>query len=252
VRKTISSSVEAFEYPSNADPLPVLWDVLTEIGAGSNGTKANSVGDESTGPDMADRVLSGPTHAEIKEAFEAGREQGEREARAIAAVAQLALLREEEGKRAEQAINLAGQLATERDQFLQTVEHEVVKLALAIAARILRREAQIDPLFLMGAVRVALGQLAETMKARLRIPARDVELWTDTIAHLPNLKIIPSVIADDRMQVGECVIETDIGSVDLGLGTQLHESERILFHGSTVRTPEIQSPSVRDKKEERV
>ncbi len=35
-----------------------------------------------------------------------------------------------------------------------------MKLALAVAARILRREAQMDPLLLTGAVRVALGQLA--------------------------------------------------------------------------------------------
>ena len=40
----------------------------------------------------------------------------------------------------------------------------MVKLALAIAARILRREAQTDPLLLTGAVRVALGQLAATLR----------------------------------------------------------------------------------------
>ena len=48
----------------------------------------------------------------------------------------------------------------ERDRYLHAVEHEVVKLALAVAARILRREAQMDPLLLTGAVRVALGQLS--------------------------------------------------------------------------------------------
>jgi len=34
-----------------------------------------------------------------------------------------------------------------RDRFLEAVEHEVVELALAVAARILRREAQMDPCF---------------------------------------------------------------------------------------------------------
>ena len=38
----------------------------------------------------------------------------------------------------------------ERDRYLQAVEHEVVELALAVAARILRREAQMDPLLLTG------------------------------------------------------------------------------------------------------
>lgn len=163
----------------------------------------------------------------------------------------MTLLREEGGKRAEQAIVLTGQLADERDHFLQTVEHEVVKLALAIAARILRREAQVDPLFLIGAVRVALGQLAETTKVKLRVPACDVGIWNDTIAHLPNLKVIPSVIADDHMQLGECVIESEMGSVNLGLATQIREAERILFDGSDERAPEIKSLSARiDEKEQ--
>ena len=134
-------------------------------------------------------------------------------------------------------MNLAVQLGTERDKFLQTAEHEVVKLALAIAARILRREAQIDPLFLLGAVRVALGQLAETMQVKLRIPAHEAELWTETLAHVPNLKMIPSVIADDHMQLGDCVIETEMGSVNLGLTAQLQESERILFQGGSTTHP---------------
>ena len=112
------------------------------------------------------------------------------------------------------------------------MEHEVVKLALAIAARVLRREAQVDPLFLIGAVRVVLGQLAEAIQVKLRVPADETELWSETIAHLPNLRNTPSVISDDRLQLGECVIETEMGSVDLGVSTQLREAERSLFHPS--------------------
>ena len=62
-------------------------------------------------------------------------------------------------------------LPQERDRYLHAVEHEVVELALAVAARILRREAQMDPLLLTGAVRVALGQLSGSTEVRLRVPA---------------------------------------------------------------------------------
>jgi len=48
------------------------------------------------------------------------------------------------------------------------VEHEVVKLALAVAARILRREAQMDPLLLTGAVRVALDNSLDRPSAAAR------------------------------------------------------------------------------------
>ena len=35
-----------------------------------------------------------------------------------------------------------------------------------------------------------------------------------------------------RMSLGECMLETDLGSVDLGLESQLAEIERALFEGT--------------------
>ena len=40
------------------------------------------------------------------------------------------------------------------------------------------------------------------------------------------------LIVFDRLQLGECVIETEMGSVDLGVSTQLREAEHSLFHTS--------------------
>ncbi len=105
----------------------------------------------------------------------------------------------------------------------------MVKLALAVAARILRREAHMDPLLLTGAVRVALGQLSATTQVRLRVPAADLELWADTIAHLPNLAKKPMVVAGEGMRLGDCAIETELGSVDLGVRAQLGEIEHGFF-----------------------
>ena len=112
---------------------------------------------------------------------------------------------------------------------MHEVEHEVVKLALAVAARILRREAQMDPLLLTGAVRVALGQLSGSTEVRLRVPAGELDLWADAIALLPNLALKPSVIAGEEMRLGDCMIETSLGSVDLGIRSQLGEIERGFF-----------------------
>lgn len=144
----------------------------------------------------------------------------------------------------EQAANLTGQVQADREQFLIEVEPELVQLALAIAARILRREAQMDPLFLMGAVRVALGQLAATMQVRLRVPAAESSLWTETLAHIPNLKVKAIVIPDDTMQLGNCLIETEMGSVDLGLRAQIHQMELALLDG-TLATQTDAAPDFR-------
>lgn len=117
----------------------------------------------------------------------------------------------------------------ERDSYLGRVEHEVVRLALAIAARILHREALLDPLLLAGAVRVALGQLAETTEVRLKVPEKEYALWSEMLRLMPNLPLRPQVLGDENMSAGECVLETHLGTVDLGVRSQLAEIERGFF-----------------------
>ena len=134
-----------------------------------------------------------------------------------------------EALRLRQRAELIENFAQERDRYLHAVEKEVVKLALAVAARILRREAQMDPLLLTGAVRVALGQLAGSTEVRLRVPAEDLALWTESIALIPNLAVKPTVISGEGMRLGECAVETSMGSVDLGVRSQLGEIERGFF-----------------------
>lgn len=119
--------------------------------------------------------------------------------------------------------------AETRDNYLKDVEREVVRLALALAERILHREAQMDPLLLSGAVRVALGQLGETTGVRLRVPAAEQALWTEMLRLMPRLPIRPELVADERMQAGECAIESHLGTVDLGVKAQLAEVERGFF-----------------------
>ena len=143
--------------------------------------------------------------------------------------AQAALKKSEEERNKRQLAKLVTDFGMERDRFLQAAEQEVVKLALAIAARILRREAQMDPLLLTGAVRVALGQLAGKTEVQLKVPVAQVNLWREAISLIPNLAITPAVVAGDGMRIGDCVIESKVGTVDLGVRSQLGEIERGFF-----------------------
>ena len=102
-------------------------------------------------------------------------------------------------------------------------------MALHIAARILRREAQIDPLLLAGAVRVALGQLAENTETRIIAPEAELELWTQSLQLAPDCPIKPILVGDKSMSRGDCRIESALGSVDLGVRAQLQEIERGFF-----------------------
>lgn len=125
--------------------------------------------------------------------------------------------------------NTLNEFGSVREAYLAQVEQEVVRLALSIATRILHREAQMDSLLLSGAVRVALGQLSDTTEIRLRVPAAEQELWDEMIRLMPNLPLRPQLVSDDGLSVGECALETHLGSVDLGVKAQLAEIERGFF-----------------------
>jgi flagellar assembly protein FliH len=116
-----------------------------------------------------------------------------------------------------------------REEYLGRVEREVVRLALAIAERILLREARVDPLLLAGVVRVALGRLAESTAVRLRVPAGERELWAEMLRRMPGLPLRPEVMGDAALETGDAVLEANIGSVDLGVRAQMGEIERGFF-----------------------
>jgi flagellar assembly protein FliH len=115
----------------------------------------------------------------------------------------------------------------ERDSYFLAVEGEVVKLSLAIAKRILHREANVDPFLLSGVVRVALEKVSGDSTIVLRVSTGDLENWERMNVMAKGAR--PQLIADERLEAGECVLDTSVGSVDLGVAAQLQEIERGFF-----------------------
>jgi flagellar assembly protein FliH len=221
------ASVEALVYPVFPAPQKSAWlDTGADeaIFADSDFAAPPAEGVEDARIQFEQRIAE-----ESRRSFESGREHGRLEGIQAERDAQAAMKSAAERQHVKEIAALIQKFDEARAQYLQGVEHEVVELALAIAARVLRREAQMDPLLLTGAVRVALGQLATTAKVRLHVPAAECDMWTEVIEHLPNLALRPTVLAGDGMRVGDCLIETELGSVDLGIRSQLGEIERGFF-----------------------
>ena len=115
-----------------------------------------------------------------------------------------------------------------RERYFAGVEQEVVRLALGIAERVLHREAQIDPLLLAGVVRVALEQMAERSGVVLRVAQGDAEEWKGVFQATEQTER-PMVAEDARLERGDCVLETKMGTVELGVSVQLKEIEKGFF-----------------------
>ena len=147
--RVASGEVEVFDYPvcSGAPSLPE-WDGWAEAAESGAVNEPANEGARSARARAADTAWDERLAEETHRSFENGRERGRQEGRQAEHEAQAAAWAAEEVRRKQQLAGLVESFTRERDRFLQGVEQEVVKLALAVAARILRREAQMDPLLL--------------------------------------------------------------------------------------------------------
>jgi len=158
-------------------------------------------------------------------AQETARQQGVREGEACAAAEFAAKLE------AEQRLILESlaRFGVERKAYFRRVEADVVKLALAIARKLLHREAQVDPLLLSGVVRVALEQIQEGTRVVLRTsPAQETQ-WRGFLARLGEDKSEVEVVGDESLDSGRVQLETSSGVAEMSLEGKLKEIESGFF-----------------------
>jgi flagellar assembly protein FliH len=116
--------------------------------------------------------------------------------------------------------------APERASYYERVESEVVQLALTIARKVLHREAQVDPLVLAGIVRVALDKMESGTKVSVKVAPQQVAEWRAFFeSHMPPERV-PEVIEDGSVSDDTCVLQTALGTTELGLEVQLREIEQ--------------------------
>jgi flagellar biosynthesis/type III secretory pathway protein FliH len=227
---------EVFAYPPAPELQLPAWDglLLQELEFAANGDHCHSEpapDNAAGGPQTLDSSLFEQRLAEecarsFADGLEKGVEAGRASERELATHTQ-------QRDVLDRSAGLVENFAREQSRYFESIEPEVVRLALAVAGRILRREAQMDPLLLTGTVRAALGQIAASSRVRLLVPSAELELWTEAMALLPNLPVKPAVVAGEGLQLGDCLLESDLGSADLGISAQLAEMERTFFDGSS-------------------
>jgi flagellar assembly protein FliH len=92
---------------------------------------------------------------------------------------------------------------------------------------VLHREAKLDPLLLAGVVRIALEKVAEDSTTVLRVPVSEFEMWREVFLATGESSL--QIVGDERLGAGDCVINTNVGTVELGVDAQLQEIERGFF-----------------------
>ncbi|HXY78157.1 MAG TPA: FliH/SctL family protein [Candidatus Acidoferrales bacterium] len=150
-----------------------------------------------------------------------GRAEGQAEARKVF---EEQLARE----RASLAAALA-QFTRDRAAYFPKIEGEVVQLALAIARKILHREAQVDPLLLAGIVRVGLEKIDGATGVRLRVHPQNAADWQRYLSTHIEPADLPEIVEDASQPPDCCALETSMGTATVGLEVQLKEVEQGLM-----------------------
>ncbi|MGD0798377.1 MAG: FliH/SctL family protein [Acidobacteriaceae bacterium] len=219
--------VSPFEFRSIACADVVAMEPL-DGAAGGRGDRVRVCRDamadrERRGPgrEFGDASMRDPAEAARQEGMLAGMQEGRRVARAeMDAELQASMARERE-----KVASAVKEFSAARERYFASVEQEIVKLALAIAARVLHREAQSDPLLLSGVVRVALDKMADRSGVVMRVRPADVVAWERVFAATEPAER-PRVVEDARLELGECRLETKMGTIELGVSVQLEEIEK--------------------------
>ena len=121
------------------------------------------------------------------------------------------------------------QFSRDRSSYFEKVEAEVVQLALSIAAKIMHREAQLDPMLLAGIVRVALEKIEHGTGVVLRVHPQKASEWQRYFAIHMRPEDVPEIIEDASQEREQCVLQTAMGTATIGMEVQLKEIEQGLM-----------------------
>jgi len=177
-------------------------------------------GQSSIAPAWGEGLTRGP-QPEHEQAWQRGFEEGKKQAS-----------REFQEALAQERQVIASAIAdfvAERNTYFRDVEPEVVRLALAIARRILHREAQLDPLVLSGAVRVALEKASGSSVVKLHVHPSQMAAWENFFTRQQDLSSLPVLVPDPALEPDRCVLHTALGTTEIHLESQLKEVEQGFF-----------------------
>jgi flagellar assembly protein FliH len=115
----------------------------------------------------------------------------------------------------------------EKSRYFHEVEREVVRLACAIARKVLHRESQVDPQLLLRLVRSALQDVQGATRIRVYVNPADRKTWAETLSSEMGAAV--EIVGEEGLSSLRSRIETDLGSAVVGWEEQLAEVERGLF-----------------------
>ena len=138
---------------------------------------------------------------------------------------------------------LVESVRAQRDSVIASAEPELVRLAMAIAERIVHTEVANNRHVVVENVRAALTRLVSREVVTLRVNPADHETirqYRDSIVAASDVEQL-RIVEDQRVDHGGVLIETDAGTIDAKIATQLREAKRAILSDEAIAldSPEL-------------
>ena len=183
----------------------------------ADGSVPASIGGDPADPQARRALLERDVEWRVQEARKAGVQEGIASGKAAAA-AEIKALNERVAK-------TVAELADFRPRLRRQAEADLLKLALAIARRIIHRELAVDAEAMRGLIQAALDKLQSQEIYRVRIhPSQEPVMRAMLAETLQGRKI--EFHADPKLDRGAALFETTRGNLDASVETQLREIEQ--------------------------
>jgi flagellar assembly protein FliH len=170
---------------------------------------------------------------QIAAAYQKGYEAGAVEAQS-AGTAENEAIRAELLTRSGELLNAIGD---QHNHLRSAVETTVIDLALEISTRIVKREVELESPVL-AQIREAIKRILGVEKVKMKINKADEDLVRShkTDLHQAADSVKEFVLdADDKISVGSCILESELGNVDARIETQMKQIETAMREHSRGR-----------------
>lgn len=120
---------------------------------------------------------------------------------------------------------------TQRAAAIAAAEPELVRLAMAVAERVIHGELVTNPAVIVDNVREALTRLVSREVVTLRVNPLDLDMirtHRDQIVAAGDVEHL-RIVEDQRVDRGGVMVETDAGTIDAKVATQLREARRAIL-----------------------
>ena len=203
-----------------------ILHALPDLGEGPDGGTGPVSSLRSSPPgDQAIAMIDRSRDRDYDRGYREGREAARQE-----------LEQEDEENRARERETMEVLMRSLHDQmggFLNRLEQEAFRFALAAAGAIVRREVTLDSAIVIRQVRDALRRVLGVESVILRVHPEDEpavrEHREELLSGTDSLREF-IVEADEKIERGGCIIESPSGTIDARIATQLRQIETALLH----------------------